>query len=224
MSKHNRKISGPISSNSTLITTSNNKFDEQEKITFDFSFFQTGSIRIGDFNNFYENPKDAINSVGDLFVSFSNISKETKSEFFDYGSSKKIHQNRIDDNETIDSIEKILQEGYQFPKGKVDEFERNYVEFPFADGKRVIGTFINGSVFAPLFIDNNHLVCINSSRDVGKKKSFRIKSVFNKWNEEDIKKLGACDAEDFLKLFVDKCKKGEYSSVEEICREMESLL
>ena len=224
MSKHNKKINGPTSLNSTLITTSNNKLDENEKITFNFSYFQTASIRLGDFNNYYESPKEAINSVGDLFDSFSNISKETKTDFFDFGSKNKIHQNRIDKDETIDTIEKILQEGYNFPIGKVNEFERNYVEFAFGDGKRVIGTFINGSVFAPLFIDNNHLVCIDSSRDVEKKKTFKIKGLFNGWNDTDLKKVQAYDAEEFLKYFVDKCKAGEYSSIDDICKEMEEFL
>ena len=225
LSKHkNKKINGPVSSNNTLITTSNNGFNEQEHISFDFSFFQTGSIRLGTFNNYFESPKDAINSVGDLFNSFSNISQETKKDFFNFGSKKKLHQNKIDKDETIDSIEKILQEGYGLPKGKVDEFERNYVEFAFSDGKRIIGTFINGSVFAPLFIDNNHLVCIDSSRDVEKKQAYKIKGIFGGWSDDDLKKIRTCDAEEILNYFVDKCKDGDYASIGDIREEMESFL
>lgn len=74
--------------------------------------------------------------------------------------------------------------GYRFPKEKIEEYESKYFEFQISDGKRVICYKIDNVIF-PLFIDCNHMICIESSRNPKAKQGYKYPSSFAKLNEKE---------------------------------------
>lgn len=155
----------------TLVKAINNR-TIKNYIVFSFSFFYGYSICIRDFNNFYATKSSAEKSVEDFFETMRLMSGMETKELLTPNMKKQYHYNEFDNDQIIDRIEYILIEGYGLKREKVDEFERMYFEFSFGNGKRAIGTKIYDNIFQILFIDCNHLVCIDSSRKVKTKLKF----------------------------------------------------
>ena len=204
----------------TLVKVGNNRLVDN-KIMFCFSFFNGSSIIEGDFNNYYASTSDATKAISDFFQTIKNISNYNANQFFSPAIKKQFHYNEFDDNEVIDRIENILINGYHFSREKVDEFERMYFEFSFSNGKRVIGTKLDSNVFEILFIDCNHMVCLNSSRFVKNKMNYSCPSLFEKINNgiESTELFG----KDLLYMLIDAAKKGEYKSLEDFLKDYDEL-
>ena len=219
--KHN-KIPFPNSPEKSLIV---NKTDlsSYDKIVFDFTYFQVKSISINGFNNCYRKESDSINAVGDFFETLKNINSFNKKAFFVSSVKTQFHYNEFADDEIIDRIEKVLTDGYAMPYEKVKEFERMYFEFSFNNGKRAIGTRIYDNIFSILFLDPNHLICVESSRNVKSKLSFSIPGVFSKLKNDTLSKE-EFNQNEFLKMIVQDYNMGKYTSMEDIVNDLKSII
>ena len=222
MAKTYKKIPIPKRPEKSLIAPKND-LSNYDRIVFDFKYFQTHSIAINGFNNLYKSKLDSVNAVGDFFETLQNINLFTKKEFFVTSRIKQFHYNEFTDEDIIDRIEKVLIEGYKMPHDKVREFERMYFEFSFNDGKRVIGTKIYDNIFSILFLDPNHLICENSSRNVKNKMKFSIPGAFQKWENNTLAKEDF-NQNEFLKMIVDDYNKGKYESMSEIVEDIKFLI
>ena len=143
-------------------------------------------------------------------------------ELFTANMKKQYHYNEFTDDLIIDRIEDILVKGYKMPKSKIDEFERNYFEFSFGNGRRVIGTKVYDNIFQILFIDCNHLVCIDSSRNVNLKNSFNYPSTFGKVNNE--MELKQIEREELLDSLIDSARNGSYSNIKDFVEDYDDLM
>ena len=222
MAKKHNKIPFPNSPEKSLIV---NKTDlsSYDKIAFDFTYFQTRSISINGFNNCYRNKSDSINVVGDFFETLKNINSFSKKAFFVPSVKTQFHYNEFTDDEIIDRIERVLTDGYGMPYEKVKEFERMYFEFSFNDGERAIGTRIYDNIFSVLFLDPNHLVCSESSRNIKSKLSFSIPGVFAKLKNDTLSKE-EFNQNEFLKMIVQDYNMGKYTSIEDIVNDLKSII
>lgn len=222
MAKANKKIPFPNSPEKSLIV---NKTDlsDYDKIAFDFTYFQARSISINGFNNCYRKENDSINAVGDFFETLKNINSFNKKAFFVPSVKTQFHYNEFTNDNIIDKIEKVLTDGYGMPFDKVKEFERMYFEFSFNDGKRAIGTRIYDNIFSILFLDPNHLICKDSSRNVKSKMSFSIPGVFAKWKSDTLAKE-EFNQNEFLKMIIEDYNKGKYASTEDIVNDFKSII
>lgn len=204
----------------TLVKVTNQKSTEN-KIMFSFSFFNGHSININDFNNFYANNSDALKAVSDFFQTLKNISNFEINQFFSPAIKVQFHYNEFADNRIIDRIENILTNGYLLPKEKVDEFERLYFEFSFSNGKRAIGTKIYNNIFEILFIDCNHMVCLESSRNIKIKAKFTYPSLFGRLNSE--LNTTELDKDGLIKLLIDSARNGEYTNINDFIKDYDDL-
>ena len=143
-------------------------------------------------------------------------------ELFTANMKKQYHYNEFTDDLIIDRIEDILVKGYKMPKSKIDEFERNYFEFSFGNGRRVIGTKVYDNIFQILFIDCNHLVCIESSRNVNLKNSFNYPSTFGKVNDET--ELKQIEREELLDSLIDSARSGSYVNIKDFVEDYDDLM
>ena len=96
-----------------------------------------------------------------------------------------------------------------------------YFEFSFSNGKRVIGTKIESNVFEILFIDCNHMVCLNSSRFVKNKMKYSCPSLFEKINNE--MESTELFGKNLLDMLIDAAKKGEYKNLEDFLKDYDEL-
>lgn len=222
MAKKHNKIPFPNSPEKSLIV---NKTDlsSYDKIAFDFTYFQARSISISGFNNCYRKESDSINAVGDFFETLKNINSFNKKAFFVPSVKTQFHYNEFTDDEIIDRIERVLTDGYGMPYEKVKEFERMYFEFSFNDGKRAIGTRIYDNIFSILFLDPNHLICAESSRNVKSKLSFSIPGVFAKLKNDALSKE-EFNQNEFLKMIIQDYNMGKYTSMEDIVNDLKSII
>lgn len=193
-----------------------------KKIVFSFSFFKGNSIVLHEYNSYYENRNDAEKAVSDFFQTVSEISKLDSTTFYSVNMQKQFHYNKFKEKREIERIENVLIKGYSMPKEKVDEFERLFFEFSFGNGKRAICTMIYDNIFEVLFIDCNHMICLESCRDVNKKTLFGIPSLFV-WDE---KKSKAKDDEkiELINMLMEDAKNNKYHSVDDLIKDYEELL
>ena len=211
--------------NSFLIAT-NEANTRKKNIVFSLSYFQPESIVYKGFNNMYENKLEGVNAVSDFIESFKDLSRKTVDELCANDMKKQYHFNIFDEKteehkKSIDIIEEILIKGYKMPKTKVEEFERLYIEFQFRNGKRAIGTIIEGNIFSILFLDPNHLICADSSRDVNRKRGFMQKVAFQKWSKEDFYNY---DAKELLIEMQHKFENGEYGSMNDMDKDLKDII
>mgnify|MGYP003301426101 CR=1 FL=1 len=130
-----------------------------------FRYFNPKSIKVGDFNNYYANRNSALKAVIEFVVALKNLSQINHREVFSNQYLKSIRVKQIrNDDKAVARIEKVLAEGYNFPPMLIDQFERSYIEIAFGDGHRAISICVDG-IIEVLFIDNNHLICRESSRE-----------------------------------------------------------
>ena len=159
-----------------------------EKVSFSFENFNASSV-VNDkikYNSYYKNIESSRNAVSDFFDTIKELSRyEIGQLMSDVSIKKKFHLMRIDRDEHIDRIEIILKECYGYPQKKIDEFYREYYEFQISDGKRVIWYKLDNKI-CPLFIDSNHLVCIDSTRNPKCKMRYSIPSSFSHLGESEL--------------------------------------
>lgn len=193
----------------------------EQRIIFSFSFFQGKSIKVNDFNNHYGNENDAKKSISDFFDTLTIISKMSSQEFYSTSIKEQNHYNEFTDNDIIDRIEMVLMEGYGMPRKKVDGFERSYLEFSFSNGKRVIATKIYGNLFEILFIDCNHLICIESARNIKQKMLFSIPGLFKISGQcVDLKEYSR---DDLIDMLFEDARNNKYTSIEEFLKDYEEI-
>ncbi len=221
MGYKNKQIKVPTNGRGETLVKVGKHRAVDERIVFSFSFFNGHSIKISNFNNFYGNKADAVNAVGDFFETLKSISTMAINQFFPSSFKTQFHYNEFNDDNIIDRIEGVLINGYGMPREKVDEFERMYFEFAFSNGKRAIGTKIYDNIFEILFLDNNHLICRESSRDVKIKYGFGSPSVFSKVDfAGDFKEY---DRKELLNMLIDSAKRGECTSLDEFIKDYDDL-
>lgn len=204
----------------TLVKVGNQR-SVDNRIVFSFSFFNGQSICISDFNNFYATRSDSMKSVSDFFQTLKDISNFEIKQFFSPAVKTQFHYNEFDDNKVIDRIENILIDGYGIPKQKVDEFERLYFEFSFSNGKRAIGTRIYDNIFEILFIDCNHMVCLESCRTLKIKMKYNFPSLFGRFDKEV--EFSDFNREKLLEMLIDGARKGDYTSVGDFVKDYDDL-
>ena len=200
---NNAKIKAtPILKQDTYINASRHTNIDDKKVSFSFADFQTNSIQIDNFNNHYFNEESSRNAVSDFFNIIISISNLNYKELFSIATKKEYHLNKLDDDKIINRIEKVLLNGYHFPTEKIEEYESEYFEFQISDGKRVICYKIDNVIF-PLFIDCNHMICIESSRNPKAKQGYKYPSSFAKLNEKELS-LEEKNINDFLKIIIEE--------------------
>ncbi len=203
-----------IKKQDTLINAKKQTNVNDKKVSFSFSNFQTHSININSFNNYYFDVKSSRNAVSDFFTIISSISNLDLQELFSKSNKKEYHLNKLDDEELISRIEYVLMNGYSFPKERIDEFEHLYFEFQISDGKRVI-CYIVDNVICPLFIDCNHMICKESSRNIKSKALYKIPSSFYKLNEKDLS-IQEKDNSDYIKEIINEYQMNNSMTSDEI--------
>ena len=145
---------------------------EESDITFSFKLFNGKSIRVDNFNNYYENQNAAHKSVSDLLYIFNNISRENTKTIFLKNKKSQFHLNQMSNDDSIEIIEKILLDGYGLPKQVVAEFDREYFEIVAnADGGRLIFVMVD-NLMLPLFLDPNHFVYRKVSKNKKRKTNY----------------------------------------------------
>ena len=157
---------------------------DDAQLVFSFKYFHGESISIEDFNNFHQDCLVAIASLKDFHESIANLSKLTVKEAFDVRTKKQLHLHPIE-NKAANRVSYILREGYGFPERLVDEFENQYYEFASNNGQRVIA-IRHDFVIEPLFLDPNHLVYNNSSKNRQNKLMYKTPSIFSPDAEEKL--------------------------------------
>ena len=219
---YNTKQIKPLTSEKgkTLVKVGNQR-SVDNKIVFSFSFFNGHSIVINDFNNFYANNSDAIKAVSDFFQTLKDISSFEIKQFFSPAIKTQFHYNEFDDNKVIDRIENILINGYGISKKKVDEFERLYFEFSFSNGKRAIGTKIYDNIFEILFIDCNHMVCLESCRVPKIKMKYNCPSSFGRFDKEI--SITEFNKEELLEMLIDSARNGDYNNIDDFVKDYDDL-
>lgn len=200
-----------------LISSSGISFDN--KLVFNFEHFALKSIVIDDFNNFYANVNEAKHAVKDFFDTLKTICSFDIKTFYSPHIKKQFHFNLLNDKLIVKRIKHILIDGYGFPDKLLLEMENSFCEFSFSNGKRVIGYLINNNTFGVLFIDNNHLVCIDSSRNVKTKMLFNYPSLFGSYVDNGV----SIDVDEIIKMMFDDAKNGYYGTLDEFIRAYEDL-
>lgn len=213
----NEKEKGKTEVKSRLNRSNNN-------IVFSFSFFNGKSIKIDskEYNSHYETKNDAIKAVSDFFSTLKIISKMPITMLCSPEYKEQFHYNEFDVEEDINRIEMVLNEGYGFPKDKIQEFERLYLEFSFSNGKRAIGTRIGDNLIEILFIDTNHMVCLESCRNKKQKMMFEYPSLFEIYDlNKDYKEY---DKETLFSMLLEDAEKGVYSDLNEFIEDCRDIL
>lgn len=202
-----KKIKPSIFLNNKALIKESTIPEKDKKIVFSFSDFLKESIVCGDFNNKYANKIDSINAVKDFFNSLKDISTLTISQLSSSSYKGKFHYNELNREDVIKRINKILIKGYNLPEQFVkNDLESTYFEFEFKDGKRAICTKTEENVISILFLDPNHLVCIDSSRLVKEKQKYAIPSTFEGWKRTSVDNLNI-NAKDFLQEYINEYEK-----------------
>ena len=121
----------------------------------------------------------------------------------------------------IDRIENILISGYGISKKKVDEFERLYFEFSFSNGKRAIGTKIYDNIFEILFLDCNHMVCLEFCRTAKIKMKYNCPSLFGKFDKEI--SITELEKEKLLEMLIVSVRNGDCTSINDFVKDYDDL-
>ena len=221
MSSHKKKKVSISSdpSNRTEIIALRSKMADGNAL-FSFRFFCPNSVRVGDFNNYYVNRESAVKSAIEFIDLIREVSriKWTMVYSTGYRKSLRVKETR-DDDAAIDRIERVLVEGYGFPKDTVDQFERSYIELAFGDGHRLITVCVDG-IFEILFVDNNHLICRESSRFVSQKDRYEFPCLFDEAHLDVGKVINEYN---IAELVMEDVVAGKYEDVNKIIKDYEDL-
>lgn len=193
-------------------------------IVFAFSFFNGKSIKLDskEFNSHYATESDSKKAISDFFNTLKVISQMNYTNLCSPDNKEQLHYNEFTEGEEIDRIEIVLKEGYGFPQDKINEFERLYLELSFSNGKRVIGTKIGDNVIEILFIDTNHMICIDSCRNKKQKMMFEYPSLFSTYNLND--NYREYDKEELITMLIDDAEKGNYNDLKKFISDFKDIL
>lgn len=195
----------------------------ESRVCFSFNYFKKESVKIPGFNNFYRDKLASINSVNDFFDTLRDMGKYQKDALFSKDVKRIFHLNEISNDKSIDLIEKVLIEGYDFPQGLVDNFERTYMEFSTKNGRRVIAALMYGTLFECLFLDPNHLICPEKSRNIKAKELFMIPSAFQKWKDETLD-LKEPMLKEYVEMLIDDYETGKINDLEEAMETLKCVI
>lgn len=199
-----------------------NENEEKERnISFSFVVFKTSSVKCEKFNNYFETRKSAIASSYRLMKAFEDLSQRKLRELeMDKGLKQKYHYHSIEGSEEIGKIDKILKNEYGFNSRLINQQENSYYQFEYApNGNRIIITKV-GSVFIPLFLDNNHLIYYDSSINQEYKMKHKVPSVLS---EEYLKKCDENDDFQFCKMLIEEYEDGTIATKEELLKQWHEL-
>lgn len=209
----------------TLVRASNKYDVSNEKVSFSFEEFNPDSVideRIN-YNSFYQNVESSRNAVNDFFKIVKELSRYTIGTLMGAKSIKEAcHICLIDRPEHIERIEKILKDSYGYPQGKIEEFGKEYFEFQISDGKRVIWHKVDNVIY-PLFIDCNHMVCIDSSRSVKAKMRYNIKSSFSNLDETELNPEEV-EVKDYLRMIIEESSNDVYFEKEDLLELLKDIV
>lgn len=213
----------PTNNNRGFDFVSSGKKQGKDKLGFSFKYFHSECIKTDDFSNYYENGQTARKATSDLFKILKDISNEDVISVFSGPKKRQFHLNEITDKKSIALVENILLKEYGFPERTVEEFEQEYFEIiADGDGGRMI--FVReDNIIDPLFIDANHMICPQASRDLNKKMTFSHPGLFcfsQKQNDyyEKEKERNA-----LLEILITDARKGQFNSFDEFLNEWDSI-
>lgn len=201
------------------------RLDENEErkrnISFSFVVFNAKSIKCEKFNNFFETRKSAISSNYCLMKAFGDLSKRRLSDLeADTGLKQKYRYHSIDNDCEIKKIVNVLRDGYGLNEDFINQQENSYYQFEYApNGNRIIITKV-GSVFIPLFLDNNHMVYYDSSENREQKMKYKIPSVIS---DEYLKTCDEKDDFQYCKLLMEEYRSGSIKTKEELLMQWDSM-
>lgn len=146
-----------------IIIKSNKKPYEDIPLIFTFANFNSSSISIDGFNNYYANEKDFTKKISVLFgKALPLLSKEKLSIFSDLNKMDQLHLHLIKGKEKI--LREILKE-YQYNEQVIEEIvggnDIYQFEVPYENGaSRVVFQKID-NLISFLFLDPNHHIYLN---------------------------------------------------------------
>lgn len=209
----------------TFLKTSNTFDVKNEKVSFSFENFNSSSVKNNRiyFNNYYQNIESSRNAVGDFFRAIKELSKyEIGKLMSDIRLKEAFHLKQIDRNEHINRIEDVLKTCYRYPEEKIEQFDREYYEFQISDGKRVIWHKVD-NIICPLFVDCNHMICIESCRSEKMKMNYSVESSFSHLGERELTKKDKSIIE-FIKMIVSDYEKDDSISASEIVDVLKEII
>lgn len=204
----------------TNLPISNYNLDN-EKPQILFKYFNGNSIRINDFNNYYENQKTSIGSVYSFITRIKDIQSKTLKELRDRRTAELYHFHPIEGEIEIERINYVLKEGYDFSDNTIENFENNYYEFALDSGERVIFLMVD-NLFELLFIDNNHFIYRESSRRAKYKDKFECPSCLGKINF--LQSYEELETIDIIKMLIDSYENGEINDLDEFVSMLKDLI
>lgn len=213
------QIPAPKKPLNTPIVPSKEYFDEL-RMVFDFHYFKTENVRVGDFHSYCENRKAALEQIADIFYTFNTISQHTCGELGqDERLRSQLHWNKIYKEKPLSRINGVLRDGYHFPKGTIEQFENEYIEFSCSNGQRIF-CIVRDNVIAPLFLDPNHLICQEgASQDVERKQGWKYPSLLN----QDFAERIVSEDDEARKMILDGVKSGDYKDMDELRKIIEDF-
>lgn len=179
-------------------------------VVFSLDTFAWKSIKEKDFNNYCVS-KDSSRDQAEQFLktlrvlSGISVGKLISNEM---KKSLRFKEIRDETGEEIERIERVLKK-LGMPSGKIEDFERSYHEFSVNNGMRII-CVKEDNILHLLFIDNNHMICQDSSRFLAQKQLFNVPCVFDsKYNYSE-------DAPSAEEQIFDMAIKGKFDSVNDL--------
>lgn len=186
-----------------------------------FTYFKGNSINIKNFNNHYPNCKSSIREVSSFINIIKELQSKTIKELFDMKSRKQLHCHPINDEREIERINNVLLNGYNFSEKMVENFENCYYQFALKNGSRVIFVKVD-QIFELLFIDNNHMIFTESSKNIKMKQTYSYPSCFGDDNMNEIRR--ELDIEIMIEMLVEDYKNGDYEDLDTFVKDLEDLL
>lgn len=187
-----------------------------------FTYFNGHSVNIdNEFNNYYANSEESISAVYSFIDKIKNIQKKPIKELFSGKDKKQMRCHPIRDKREVDRINNVLLKGYNFPKQMIENFENDYYEFGLDNGSRVIFVKID-NIFELLFIDNNHMIYLESSRLLKSKNLFEYPSCFGKIDFSDSYQEYSTD--DIIRMMIESYENGEYNKLDDFVNDLKELL
>lgn len=196
---------------------------EIDNIHFSFKEINKNSIVIKGFNNKYKTKKIGVFSFVELVDAMKEISSIPYREISSPAWKRKFHFHKIKDDQEIDRIENVLLNGYSLPQMKVDSYEKDYYQFCYGrSGERAIGYLALG-IFTFLFLDPNHLVYKESSRNLKEKLMYGCKGILDFDRETGIFE-NECERIEYVKMLVEDSEKGNYEKIDTFARDIKSVI
>ena len=142
-------------------------------------------------------------------------------ELFDASRQRKTHCHLIASKLEVNRIETVLKDGYKVNSKTIENFEKHYYQFALKSGERVI-CIKTDNYIQLLFIDNNHMIYKESSRNLKIKEDFEYPSCFGKINfEQDFEEYNTLD---IVKMLIEDYKNGQITDLSEFVEQLEEAI